>query len=134
MHHARFRSQISGTRQTGLVCWLSSGMSVEELEIERLKLDQEIFSHGEIGQDMHNYHYAFAYPPYGIDSHLQERLFPAINHALFGDDLEALTIYEWSTDWAEYLNDGDIWWGSFLWTVSSTQTQFLVGIAASTSD
>ena len=121
----------------GIPFEVSAYLTAEELEVERLKLDQDVFSNGEIGQFMHNHHYAFSYPPYNLDSldgHAEEWLFPAINHELFGDDVKALTIYEWSTDWAGYFKLGDEWWGSFLWTVYSTETQQLVGIAASASD
>jgi hypothetical protein len=91
-------------------------------------------------QCIRDYYYAFNYPPYYppynllcLDECTEEKLFPAINHELFGDDMEALTIYSWSTDWADYFHDGHQWWGSFLWTVQSTHTKMFVGIAASAS-
>jgi hypothetical protein len=123
----------------GIPFELSNILTSEEFETEHLKLDQNIFSRGEIGQYIRGYHYAFYYPPYNLqglrdeNGYSLEWLFSAMNHALFGDDNEALTIYAWSTDWADYFNQGHEWWGSFLWTVYSTQTKLMVGIAASAS-
>lgn len=65
------------------------------------------------------------------------RLFKMINHHLFGDDITVLSIYDWDgwgNNWADYFDQGQEWWGSFLWTVYNRQTRMLVGIAASTSD
>lgn len=97
-----------------------------------------------MGYYFHNYHYAFRYTPHGLARYEDviqklseqevEQLFSEINNALFGDEKEAVAIYSWSTDWADYFNEGHEWWGSFLWTVYSSQTNILVGIAASTSD
>lgn len=113
-------------------------------EREMYQTDWNVRLHNGMGYGFHNYHHAFRYPPYGLARYgeeiqelpetEQEHLFQAINSELLGDDMDALTIYSWSTDWADYFNDGHIWWGSFLWTVYSTQTQLLIGIAASTSD
>jgi hypothetical protein len=122
---------------SGIPFELTRTLSRKQLEKERLKLDPNIFSPGVTGKYLNNYHAAFSYPPYhfqGLVDHEEERLFPNINRELFGNDENALTIYKWSTDWADYFNDGHEWWGSFLWTVYSTETQLLVGIAASTSD
>lgn len=116
-------------------------------EVASYQINWNVQLHKGIGYGFKNYHHAFSYPPYALarydeQSNLlhrlredeREKLFSEINQELFGDDLEALTIYSWSTDWADYFNDGHIWWGSFLWTVYSAQTNLLVGVAASTSD
>lgn len=138
--------KIRGTRITpaeffapghiGIPLEKTATLPLEELALLETELDKNIFSHGELGQYLSNYQFAFSYPPYhlhGLDEHAEERLFPAINYELFGDNWEALTIYNWSTDWADYFNEGHEWWGSFLWTVYSTQTKVLVGIAVSAS-
>lgn len=60
-----------------------------------------------------------------------------INHHLFGDDIVALSIYDWDcwgNNWADYFNQGQEWWDSFLWTVYNSRTKTLIGIAASTTD
>lgn len=44
------------------------------------------------------------------------RLFKMINHHLFGDDMAALSIYDWDSwgnNWADYFDQGQEWWGQF---------------------
>ena len=106
--------------------------------------DPNVRLHRGLGYGFANYHHAFRYTPYGLVRYGEdaqkftrqeaEQLFADINHELFGDERNALTIYTWSTDWADYFNEGHVWWGSFLWTVYSPQTRKFVGIAASTDD
>jgi hypothetical protein len=99
--------------------------------------DPRIQRHGGLGYYSQNYHYAFSYPPYndqGFAHHEEEWLFAAINQQLFQGLEETLSIYRWTTDWADYFKPGHEWWGSFLWTVYHPELEWVVGIAASASD
>jgi hypothetical protein len=89
-----------------------------------------------------NYAYAFSHPPYGLSYGDNKRLtapelnelFLALNKALFGGFEAELTIFEWSTDWATFFDAGHEWWGSFLWTVQNKTQDYIIGIAASSTD
>lgn len=85
-------------------------------------------------QSTASYSHAFFDPPYGFRVKEPAQFFHEFNQHLFGDNRDALSIYSWSTDWAEYFKPGDEWWGSYLWTVYNTQSHALVGIAASQTD
>tara|TARA_R100001132_G_scaffold27455_1_gene33721 strand:- start:17013 stop:17204 length:192 start_codon:yes stop_codon:yes gene_type:complete len=43
-------------------------------------------------------------------------------------------IFQWPTNWSNYFEAGDEWWGSFLWSVSNPDGNQIVVIAASTTD
>ena len=80
------------------------------------------------------YVYAFTDPPYGLRCDENEKL----NHCnetmsrLFGQ-LDQFTIRKWSTNWSNYFDAGNEWWGAFLWTLISDDGRgWWVG--ASTSD
>jgi len=62
------------------------------------------------------------------------RLFTEINNELFGGLSEDLEIYEWSTEWSNYFEEGNDWWGSYLWTVHNRETNTWVAIGASETD
>jgi hypothetical protein len=66
-----------------------------------------------------SYAKAFYDPPSGFPKSQAEKLFPVMNQLLFAEDMSVLTVYRWSTDWADYFNPGNDWWGSYLWTVFS---------------
>ena len=87
---------------------------------------------------------AFTDPPYGLSVYANNQirtlpkvevnqLFLALNQALFGS-LATMQIYEWPTDWSPYFDAGHEWWGSFLWTLYNPSQQWMVGVAASTTD
>lgn len=82
------------------------------------------------------YPYAFLEPPYGLrlsDEKVQpESLFQAVNRELFGDDINRLSVYQWSTDWIDFLNfqpENYELWDSVLWTVARPLPGPMIGIA-----
>ena len=90
-----------------------------------------------------DYMYAFIDPPYplltpGEYKRLPEAdilwIFNDINALLFDSFQPELVIYVWSADWSDYFDEGQEWWGSFLWTVYNPQQNFIVVIAASATD
>jgi hypothetical protein len=78
------------------------------------------------------YWYAFWETPhpsgYGPDE------FRKVNAALFPAGTQALEVYEWSTDWSNYFEDGREWWGTACWSVYDRQLDRYVVILASTTD
>ncbi|MBV9851394.1 MAG: hypothetical protein JO250_17125 [Armatimonadetes bacterium] len=88
------------------------------------------------GMTGYGYAYAFTEPPYNLRGTSEEinTLFLSMNVQLFQDFEEAVTFYEWSTDWSTYFDAGHEWWGAFLWTVHNTKTNLILGIGASTTD
>lgn len=78
------------------------------------------------------YSYAFLIPPYGIIGF--ESDFKKINSALFPFGADGLTVYEWSTDWSDYFDDGHEWWGAACWTVYDKKLDRYTVILASATD
>lgn len=78
------------------------------------------------------YWYAFWETPhttgYGPDE------FREVNSALFPKGTDELEIYEWSTDWSNYFEDGREWWGTACWSVYDKRMNRYVVIMASATD
>lgn len=87
----------------------------------------------EIGE---GYAYAFSEPPYGIqlEAAALNKLFLDLSDELFQGFSLPITIWQWSTDWSNYFDEGHEWWGSHLWTVYAQGNDFIVGIGASSTD
>ena len=83
-------------------------------------------------QDKLNYRRAFLYPPHenrytGMD-------FVHVNAALFPNGTDGLEVYEWTTDWSDYFDDGHEWWGALCCTVYDKSLDRFVVILASATD
>ena len=78
------------------------------------------------------YWYAFWETPhtsgYGPDD------FRKVNSALFPKGTEELEVFEWTTDWSNYFEDGYEWWGAACWSVYDKQMNRYIVIMASTTD
>ncbi|MBQ6552932.1 MAG: hypothetical protein IJL83_04900 [Clostridia bacterium] len=78
-----------------------------------------------------NYRMAFLSPPYG--SVYTDADFDKVNAALFPNGTDGLEVYEWTTDWSEYFDDGREWWGTLCLTVcDETLDRFAVIMASAT--
>ena len=88
--------------------------------------------------------YAFSDPPYPLCSNkrmnwprvsLKERgeLFDELLNKVLSVSAES-TLYRWPTDWSNYFDAGNEWWGTFLWTLSNPGHDRIIVIAASTTD
>lgn len=78
-----------------------------------------------------NYRNAFLDPPHG--NSYNGRDFERVNEALFPSGTDGLEVYEWSTDWSEYFDDGHEWWGTLCLTVyDKTMNRFAVIMASAT--
>jgi len=75
---------------------------------------------------------AFLMPPYG-QSYTEED-FSKVNAALFPNGTDALTVYEWTTDWADYFDEGREWWGTMCVSVYDESLDRYAVIMASATD
>lgn len=78
------------------------------------------------------YWYAFWNTPH--DSGYGPDDFHAVNDILFPNGAESLEVYEWTTDWSNYFDDGHEWWGTACWSVYDKSLNRFVVIFASTTD
>jgi hypothetical protein len=80
-----------------------------------------------------DYTYAFTTPPYGIrcaENDEKHAICSQTMTRLFGN-LSNFTVRKWSTDWSNYFDAGNEWWGAFLWTlVSNDGRGWWVGASA----
>lgn len=91
---------------------------------------EELFS-SDYKTDKLNYRKAFLYPPHG--NSCTGRDFARVNAALFPNGTDALTVYEWDTDWSEYFDEGREWWGTLCLTVyDGSLDRFVVFFASAT--
>ena len=78
------------------------------------------------------YWYAFLEPPhasgYGPDD------FRKVNSVLFPEGTDELKIYEWTTDWSNYFDDGREWWGTACWSVYDKHMNRYIVILAEATD
>lgn len=95
------------------------------------KTRDEIFKNEEKGVSV-PYWYAFLRTPhpngYTVDDFIK------VNEVLFPEGTTDLEIYEWTTDWSDYFNDGHEWWGASCWSVYDRLLNRYIVILASTTD
>ncbi len=77
------------------------------------------------------YWYALMEPVYGKRNGPED--FRKVNGALFPNGTEELDIYEWTTDWSDYFDDGHEWYGACCWSVyDKTQDRYAVMLVSAT--
>ena len=79
-----------------------------------------------------SYRQAFLHPPYGNVYSAED--FERLNAALFPAGTERLEVFEWSTDWSDYFDDGHEWWGALCLTLYDPALDRFVVILASATD
>ena len=79
-----------------------------------------------------NYRKAFLCPPHG--NSYTDSDFERVNAALFPNGTDSLQVYEWTTDWSEYFDEGREWWGTLCLTVYDKTLDRFVVIMASATD
>ena len=79
-----------------------------------------------------NYRGAFLRPPH--TNGYTDADFEGINAALFPNGTDGLEVYEWTTDWSEYFDEGREWWGTLCLTVYDASLDRFVIIMASATD
>ncbi|GAA4435539.1 hypothetical protein [Bremerella cremea] len=80
--------------------------------------------------------YAMSSPPYRLDETPEEvdRMLQSMLHGLLNDLADDPLLLSWPTDWCNYFDAGNEWWGSFLWSVGVPAWQQIVVMAASSTD
>lgn len=78
------------------------------------------------------YWYAFLEPPHGSGYGPDD--FRKVNSVLFPAGTDALEVYEWTTDWSDYFDDGHEWWGAACWSVYDKRMNRYVVILAEATD
>ena len=71
-------------------------------------------------------------PPHG--SHYDTSDFDALCAALFPKGRARLEVFEWSTDWSDWFDDGHEWWGAMCCTVYDRSTDRYAVLLASATD
>lgn len=79
-----------------------------------------------------HYWYAFLETPHTSGYGPED--FQKINNALFPEGTDELEVYEWTTDWSNYFDDGREWWETACWSVYDRKMNRYVVIMASTTD
>ncbi|WP_145051409.1 hypothetical protein [Lignipirellula cremea] len=101
----------------------------------KYEIDNATSSLVDMDEFVREYTYAFTDPPYGIRCSCDDEKRAICSQSmtrLFGD-LSDFTIRKWSTDWSNYFDAGNEWWGAFLWTLVSDDGRGW-WIGASTTD
>lgn len=79
-----------------------------------------------------NYRKAFLNPPHGCS--YTKKDFELVNTLLFPKGTEELEVYQWTTDWSEYFDEGHEWWGALCYTVYDKALDRFAVILASATD
>ncbi|MBQ7645646.1 MAG: hypothetical protein IJS94_00100 [Clostridia bacterium] len=111
----------------GEVIWHFDAGKAEARQIDA----GELFAPAEKGGRL-NYRKAFLDPPY--KSNYTDADFDKINSALFPNGTDGLEVFEWTTDWSEYFDEGHEWWGTLCLTVYDKALDRFVVIMASATD
>lgn len=78
------------------------------------------------------YWYAFWETPHGSGYGPDD--FRKLNSVLFPKGTDELEVYEWTTDWSSYFDDGHEWWGAACWSVYDKRMNRYAVIMASSTD
>ena len=79
-----------------------------------------------------SYRFLFLNPPHGCNYTIED--FNHINNILFPNGFNELEIFEWSTDWSNYFDDGLEWWGTMCVSIyDKTMNRYII-IGASATD
>ena len=124
---ARACHELFVDREDGETIW---NYDVGRAEARRITA-AELFAPGD-DADKLNYRRAFLSPPYG--SGCTDADFDRVNAALFPNGTDGLEVYEWTTDWSEYFEDGREWWGALCLTVYDKTLDRFAVITASATD
>ena len=77
------------------------------------------------------YWYAVLEPVHGGKNRPED--FKKVNETLFPNGTDALDIYEWTTDWSDYFDDGHEWYGACCWSVyDKSMDRFVVMVVSAT--
>ncbi len=60
--------------------------------------------------------------------------FKKVNAVLFPNGTDALDVYDWTTDWSDYFDDGHEWYGASCWSVYDKSLRRYVVMLVSATD
>ena len=78
------------------------------------------------------YRKAFLDPPHGNSYTAAD--FDRVNRSLFPNGTDALDVYDWTTDWSDYFDEGHEWWGALCRSVYDASLGRYVVLMASATD
>lgn len=110
----------------GEVIWHYDAAKAEARRIS----PEELFA--PVTEDKMNYRKAFLRPPF--PNGYTDADFDRVNAALFPNGTDSLEIFEWTTGWSEYFDEGHEWWGTLCLTVLDRTLDRIVVILASATD
>ena len=77
------------------------------------------------------YWYALMQPIHGGRNNPED--FKKVNEALFPNSTDKLDIYEWTTDWSDYFDDGHEWYGACCWSIyDKSMDRYIVMLVSAT--
>ncbi len=77
------------------------------------------------------YWYALMEPVHGRRNKPED--FRKVNKLLFPNGTETLDVYEWTTDWSDFFDDGHEWYGACCWSVyDKTRNRYVVMLVSAT--
>jgi hypothetical protein len=107
--------------------WKGEPEKAEGQKISAVELFSPVTQDGKL-----NYRKAFLDPPHG--NGYTDRDFDLVNGALFPNGTDRLEVYEWTTGWSEYFDDGREWWGTLCITAYDPSLERFAVIMASETD
>ncbi|MBQ7669868.1 MAG: hypothetical protein IJS45_04005 [Clostridia bacterium] len=100
-------------------------------DAKRISVDELLAPVSADGEKL-NYRKAFLAPPY--PNNCKDEDFDKINATLFPNGTDGLEVYEWTTNWSEYFDEGNEWWGALCLSVYDKSLDRFVVIMASATD
>ena len=77
------------------------------------------------------YWYAVMEPVHGRRNKPED--FKNVNEVLFPNGTDSLDIYEWTTDWSDFFDDGHEWYGACCWSAyDKTLSRYVVMLVSAT--
>ncbi len=126
---SHFSALMKGAEQIMADNW-KINYDISEISSKRITSD-ELFAPADKNGAL-NYRKAFLSPPH--TNKYTDADFDKINSALFPNRTDILEIYEWSTEWSDYFDDGHEWWGALCLSVYDKTLERFVIIMASATD
>ena len=78
------------------------------------------------------YWYALMEPVHGKNNNPED--FKKVNEVLFPNGTDKLDIFEWTTDWSEFFDDGHEWYGACCWSIYDKSLDRYVVMLVSATD
>ena len=78
------------------------------------------------------YWYALMEPVHGRSNKPED--FKKVNEILFPNGTDKLDIYEWTTDWSDFFDDGHEWYGACCWSIYDKSVDRYIVMLVSATD